>query len=572
MVVQPMGSPYSQVSASAPLFPKTASNGNNPFKKPAEAQQRNTYDAGSPWWWLQRLTQKLMDRQERFNKLENYATGDHPLPNNDLRYAKAMKELQRIARTNYCDLVIEAVVERMSVKGFRFGPADTADEDAKRIWDFSDMDYQSTIGLKTAATFGLCYALVSPPDTSGEYGDEAEPIITIEDPRMCIVEHDPKMITRSVAGLKVWQDDVVEAIVAVLYLPNEIYTFAFRNTNTTIRNQEPTLLFNSQNGGVPNAGHFELVLTQENSLGEVPLVEGNWQPSFGEVGFAEHEGVIDIQDRINLTVLHRLEISRTQAFRQRWATGLSVSAGKNTKGGGKPPFDPGADQLWVTANDKAKFGDFDTADIEKILLAVRDDVGDLAAKTRTPGTYLMNRMVNVSGDTLTQDQSALVAKIRVRENTMGWFYEKLMKVCFKYKKDDRWKLTEATTLWADPEVHALSEIADALNKLITGGVAMEIAMEQCGYSPQQIAVSVRKAEEAEQKALEREDQLSEKTHEQTMAQASAKATAAGSGTGAKPAATKKPAAKSAPAKASGTSSPAAKKAAPAAAKPKPTTK
>lgn len=519
-MTQPYAAPPLKLS---PDNPFNGSSGSK-FSRP---DARNYYTPGSYWWWLQRLVQKLLDRYDRYDVLERYALGDHPLPNGDYRYVKALKDLQTKARTNYCELVIKATTQRMRVKGFRFGSNGQADAAAKRIWEYNDMDYQSQVNINTAATFGLCYALVAPPDTREK---NAEPIICIEDPRMCVVERDPYRITRSMAGLKMWQDDTIQAVIAVLYLPDEIYTFTSRKFIDNSFPGEPTLT--KQFTATPAASSFELVDVSPNPLGEVPLIEGNWQPAFGDIGRAEHEGVLDIQDRINHTVLDRLVISKSQAYRQRWATGLSLPGAKGKK---RPPFDPGADILWVTANPDAAFGDFDSADIEKILLAIRDDVGDMAAISQTPASYLMNRMVNVSGDTLTQDQSGLVLKVQSREEAMGWFYERALKLCFKYKSDEeRYSDAEASTLWADAEKRKLTERADALGKLVAAGVPLEIAMEDCGYSPDQIVFAIQERDRQLQEQQQREDEVATRAHEQVMEQQRVKAVSAGSGAGSAP--------------------------------------
>ena len=495
----------------------------NPFGEDQSLSRRtrNYYEPGDPWWWLQRLIQKLLDRYERYDILERYALGDHPLPNTDYRYVKALKDLQAKARTNYCELIIKSTTQRMRVKGFRFGEAGQADKDAKRIWDYNDMDYQSQININTAATFGLCYALITPPDPKDAKG---EPVICIEDPRMCAIERDPYRITRSMAGLKMWQDDTIEAVVAVLYLPNEIYTFT---SHKYLENSfEQNAVLTKQFTMTPAASNFTLVDVSVNPLGDVPLIEGNWQPAFGDIGRAEHEGVLDIQDRINHTVLDRLIISKSQAYRQRWATGITPPGAKGKK---RPPFDPGADVVWVTANPDAQFGDFDTADIEKLLLAIRDDVGDMSAITQTPASYLMNRMVNVSGDTLAQDQAGLVSKVNCRQEAMGWFYERILKICFKYKSDDRYSDAEAFTLWADAEKRKLTEKADALGKLAAAGIPLEIAMEDCGYSPDQIAFAIEERDRLLAETQAREDELADKNHQQMMEQQKVKAVSAGSG-------------------------------------------
>jgi len=98
--------------------------------------------------------------------------------------------------------------------------------------------------------------------------------------------------------------------------------------------------------------------------------------------------VLDIQDRINTEICNRLVISRAQAYKQRLITGIKLP---DTKAGKKPPFDPGADMLWAVQDPNAKIFEFKEADISQLLAAVRDDVGDMAAVTKTPPHYLLVR-------------------------------------------------------------------------------------------------------------------------------------------------------------------------------------
>lgn len=452
---------------------------------------------GSPRWYLTRLTQKLLGRHADFDKLERYALGHHDYPNGDKRYVAALRDLQKKARTNYIELVIKAVIERMRVKEFRLGTEEEPDEDSRKIWKYNDMDYQAPMMFMSGATFGECYVLVSPPDE-----EDGEPVITVEDPKMCIIEQDPTNRTRTLAGLKMWQDDVLGVIVAVLYLPDATYVYHGHAVVDNMGTDAKALL--TRLTTVPDAGGFELVSIEDNPYGKVPLIRGPWQPAFAPRSRGEAENVMDIQDRINHTILDRLVIAKSQAYNQRWATGLHKPKGKRDSE--KPPFNPGADMVWATYEPDAKFGQFDAADIKQILEAIRDDVGDLAATSQTPATYLMNRMVNVSGDTLTQDQSALVSKIKLRQDAMAWMLEQILKMCFLIKgEEDKAQEPEWQVIWFDPEIRTLAEQADALNKLVSAGVPLQIAMQRLGFTSDEIKIAV----EEQQKVMEREMQMAE---------------------------------------------------------------
>ena len=445
--------------------------------------------SGDPMFWLTRLSQGLIDRQPRYDLLERYVIGNHPLPYGDQRYVKALREMQEKAKTNYVGLVTNAPCERMEVVGFRFGdnPDDSGDDDANRMWQGNDMDLMSVIAHTTAATFSRCYVLVSPPDPML---DPKLPIITVEDPRITIVEHDPASMRRIRAGLRMWHDDIIGHAIAVVYLPDGIHYFKGK-TNEWYQNIDYDL-FRQR---VTSAGSWEYMGAEPNPVGEVPIVPINWRPGLHGTSQAEAEEGFSIQDRINATVLDRMIISRSQAYKQRWAKGVTIP--KDDSGRAQPPFDPGSDILWAVSSTDAAFGEFREADIRQILEAVRDDVGDLAAITKTPPHYLLGEIVNASGDALKAAETGLVSKTKQRIKSAGWSWEKVIRLGFAYLGDERAKSEVAETIWADPESRSRAELADAILKETQMGLPPEMAFERLGLTPAQVtrAMTLMRAKE-----------------------------------------------------------------------------
>lgn len=445
-------------------------------------------------FYLHRLIQRLMFKQDQYQIREDYATGNHPLPEGDPRYVKALEQLQRKAKTNYVGLANKAVVDSMTVRGFKFGGE--LDDEAKKIWQSNNMDLQSQIAIGKAAQLSDIYAMVTTPKEEG-----GEPRITIEDPRTCITEPDPRDPMESLAALKFYLDSVHGRTIAILDLGDVIIEY-----------QGPTLVdflamevkFSPENI-VNSSGGFIETKRYPNPVGKVLIVRGPWQPMWGLHGMAECEdGGFDIQDRINWVILSRLVVTKSQAYRQRWMTGAKVPKGR----GGvvkQTPFEPGADMLWAVVDDKAKFGDFEQADIKQALEAARDDIGDFAAITQTPVSYLTNKMVNISAETLREARESLRTKCRGRREAMGWFFERVMKLCFLYKGDTtRAEDVEASTLW-QPETYSLVEIADYISKASAAGLPPRLYLEVIGHTPEEI--DMVEAEIQKQQAQEQANQV-----------------------------------------------------------------
>lgn len=429
-------------------------------------------EPGTPDWWLLRLGKRLDHKANHYQLLERYYTGDHPLPEGDRRVRELFRKLQRKARTNYCQLIVDAPRERLKVVGFRTGGAgsDDTDRDAWDVWQANKMDANSGLVHTAALKFGVAYVIVGP-----NRANPKTPIITVEDP--CEVIHDPDPVNwrKTRAAIKTWFDDVQQAVFAVLYLPDRIvyYRSAQKVTDASRLGQEKW-----------SAGWWQLDPSSPavpNPLGVVPVVPFINRPDLKGNGTGEFEGVIDIQDRINHGVLDRMVISKMQAYRQRWAKGVSMT---DENGNPTQPFVPGADLLWAVEDENAQFGDFAEANIPPLLAAVRDDVQDMASISKTPPHYLLSGIINASGETLAAAEVGLVSKVLDDQVEFGESWEEVNRLAGKYTGRDI--PGDAEAIWKDPQYRTLGELASAAVQEQAAGVPWRTRMRRLGYSPVEI--------------------------------------------------------------------------------------
>jgi hypothetical protein len=313
-----------------------------------------------------------------------------------------------------------------------------------------------------------------------------------------------------------------------LYLPDSIHYYTGPAINDIQDLDDVTLTRRLLSGGV---GSLQETFAVANTLGVPPIVHFQWQAGLGEYAQGEAEGVLDIQDRINNEIMNRLIISRSQAYKQRMVTGVKLlDDGK----GRKPPFDPGADMLWVVQDPNAKIFEFKEADINQLLAAVRDDVGDMAAVTKTPPHYLLGEVVNVSGDALKAAETGLVSKVRQRMRLMGPAWERVVRLAFRYMDDPRATEQVAQVLWADPESKSRAELADAMSKEIASGIPLQLAMARAGYTPEEIQFAVEEKRRSEARSIAMQyaarSQQNTTTGQQEPAESPAEGTEAGTGT------------------------------------------
>ncbi|ETK36136.1 phage portal protein [Microbispora sp. ATCC PTA-5024] len=421
------------------------------------------YEPLSPDWWVRRLHKQLADRQEPLDVLQDYYCGEHPLPFLPEKARGEFRRLLRMARANYMQLVVDAVVGRLQVMGIRMSSAeDEPDDRVWEIWQANRLDADSRLVFSESVKLGTAYMLVEP-----NKDDPAMPLVTPEHPSQAIVEYQPGSRRKKAAGLKCFLDDWTGNIVATLMLPDRIYPFQAKYS----QGQQEIRWEAGEDG--------------PNPLGEVPLVEYANRPQMLEPGTSEIAGVVDIQDRINKTLADRLMAQEYGAFRQKWATGIEIPSDPET-GQAVEPYKAAVDRLFLSEDPASRFGDFNATDLTPYLSAMRDDIKDIAAITATPPHYLLGDMVNLSAEALKAAEAGLISKVRDHMLYLGEAIEDTTRLYLKAAGDARPVDYSTEVVWKNPEFRTEGELVDALTKMKTLGVPDEALWERWGASPQEI--------------------------------------------------------------------------------------
>jgi hypothetical protein len=423
----------------------------------------------SPMWWLKRLHERLMKQAKTFDWFDAYYRGEPPnLPWLPEQARDEFHRLLALTKANYMGLVIDSMVERMQIEGFRIGDQPDADVTTWAIWQANNMDAVSDQVLLESAIGGSAYLLVAPNVARPE-----RPLIYAEHPTQAIVEYEPGTGGRvRAAGLKVWADDWTGDLMATLYRPDALYKF---------RAPKPTA------GGAVKPRWEPREVRGEpwpapNPLGEVPLIEVANNPRMLGGGVSEIADVVAVQDRICKTIADRLMTQDYGAFPQKWAKGFPDTDAD----GNKNRIDIGRNRIVTSDAAETAFGQWDAAPLDPYSGAKREDVKDIASRTRTPAQYLLGEMSNVNGETLKASESGLVSKVKQRCRTAGEDVEDAVLLVRRAAglagPDER-----IETMWRNPEFRTEGELVDALTKMSTLGVPQEALWERWGASQEEIA-------------------------------------------------------------------------------------
>lgn len=435
---------------------------------------------GTPGWWLHRLSNRLAQRIPAYNAFLGYYDGNAPLPEGAEGCRPAYQRLQRKARLNYGELVVEATRERMMVTGFRSGVDQATDDAMWDIWQRNALDADQALVDRPTLAMGDGYAIVGPTDP-----EVGAPVITLEDPRQVITEHDPIRRRKVTAALKVYGDDALGLDFAYVYLPGEVHRFTRRRSEGT-------------EGAVVSSAGFEPLDSAPTGIRGVPVVRFCYRPDANPInpGSSELAGATDTIDRINHMLLQRLVIATMQAFRQRAVKGVPVtdpSTGIDIDY--SKIFAPDAGAMWLLPKE-AEIWESQQADLTPLLTSVRHDVQDLAAITRTPLYYLTPDSANGSAEGASLAREGLIHKVLDRIAQAGESWEQVMSLAFQYA--GRPPIAGHEVIWQPPERFSLAERYDAAVKAQAAGVPWGTVMaDVLQMSPQQVQrMSVERATEA----------------------------------------------------------------------------
>lgn len=422
--------------------------------------------------WLRKLEKQLNTDQKAIKLYDDYYEGRHPLAFATPKFRDAFGNLFREFADNWCDLVVDAVEERLNVQGFRMGGPE-GDKKAWKIWQANQLDEDSQILHTEALIHGRAYTLV------WDSGDPKVPSITIEHPGEMTVATAAGNRRIRRAAFKRWIDDS-GFVFGTLYLPDGLYKFKSTSKNKSARISASGLTKWERR----EVGNEAWPLP--NPLNLVPVIPFHNRPRLLTGGVSEIAKVIPVQNGINKLVMDMLVASEFGAAPQRWATGLEIPRDPVT---GQPiePFKSMLDRLWSTKSKDARFGEFNATDLTNFVKGIELLVQHVASQTRTPPHYFYLSGQFPSGESIKSAETGLVAKTRRKMRPFGESWEETQRVGFMVIGDKgRAAMTDSETIWADPESRSEAEHTDAIIKLKALNVPDEILWEKAGFSPQEI--------------------------------------------------------------------------------------
>ncbi len=423
---------------------------------------------------------ELRNRSAKYEKSERYYDGQHDLAFATEKFENTFGQLFREFALNLCPVICDAVRDKLKVTGFSVESVGSpnasigspqassrraalkdasADAAARNIWHRNRMATRSGELHKEALKCGDAYMIVW-PDANGQaimYPHRAATIFTA---------YDEDAPGRILWAAKSWQtrDKLIRLN---LFFPDRIERYVTRKPAEAI----------------PEAKEFVAVnAPMRNPYGVIPVFHFANNADLGAIGRSELESAIPVQDGLNKSVLDMLVAMEFSAFRQRWAAGIEYEIGAD--GNAVTPFKAGIDQIWMASNADAKFGDFNTAELDQFL-KVKDSFRiDMASVTGTPLHYFLQNNAGLpSGEALKKSETRFIAKVRDRQENFGQVWADAM--AFALKIEGRGNVSLITE-WEDPSPTSEREFLENILLKRQIGLPVEQALLEAGYGAAEV--------------------------------------------------------------------------------------
>jgi hypothetical protein len=441
---------------------------------------------------VNRIYARLNGRRSVFSLREDYYEGRQPLSFATAEWKKSNAARYQGFSDNWTRPVVDAEGERLKHTGIKINGG--ADGSAKVLWEkwlTNEMEMQSSQGFVSSLITSRSFVIV--------WGDaNDEPTISWEHASDVEIEYDFANPRIRKAALKTWADETVEY--GTLYTADSVWKFERPRLMTKDeRSSQATqgkVDYDSLGGWKPREVMGE-VWPLNNPMGVVPVVEVPNRPMLRGDPVSEIQGVIPMQDAINLLWAYLFLSADYASMPARVVLHqgppmmpLLDSEGKQV--GEKPVEmrDLAEKRLLYLSGKDTTIDQWDAAKLDVFTDVIETAVGHIAAQTRTPPTYLVSKtgMSNVNGEGLKASEIGLVKKTLEFQTFATPAIREVYRLVALAMGDQALarETRLATITWMNPEIRSESQLADALSKKKAMGYPLEYLMELDGMDPVEV--------------------------------------------------------------------------------------
>lgn len=405
---------------------------------------------------LQRAFDALNAKTTAYTNLWNYYDGDQPIVYSTERLEAVFRVLNAKFVQNWCAVVIDALLERLSLKGLTLKDQ-SASSILTELWAKQGLGLES-VDVHTAAFVTGEAFLIAWPNEKGEIETY------YNDPRLCTVFYDPERPKLIRFAAKWWNDEGDGKRHMTLYYPNRLEYYVSRDKGEDVQS------WKNMRPAEPDQA--------PNPYGQVPVFHFRCQRRTTK---SELANAVSIQDAVNKLLNDMMVAAEFGAFRQRWIIGNMEEIGQ---------LKNAPNEIWqIPAGDGvgqgAQVGEFDAVDLGNYLNAIDKLATSIAVITRTPKHFFFGQGGDPSGEALIAMEAPLNKRAEHFMDVFGVTWRQVAAFMLKLKGQEV-DPDQITPLFAEARtVQPLSE-ATTWREAVTAGLPLVTQLRREGWSQEEL--------------------------------------------------------------------------------------
>lgn len=407
----------------------------------------------------------------------DYYNGEHRLAFATEKFRTTFGSLFSAFADNLMPTIVETPRDRLKLDSFTISD-DKTQKQIVEIWRRNRMKKRAGEVHLDSLIEGDSYVVVWPDE-------EGIPILYPNRASRIVIQYDDEQPGYITKAAKAWITNDKQARVT-LYYPGRIEKYITRG---------------KVQGGLPDRQTAFIPLESdteapemENPYDKVPVFHFGNRTSIGQLGRSELGDSIPLQDALNKTIADMLVGSEFYGLPQRYAVGLEedLDAEAASK---KYPLMAGG--VWGTTMKDAKFGEFQTGDLNQFVTVINDFRREIARVSRTPLHYFTMEGNMPSGESMKTADGPLLAKVEDRQTSWGMVWADVMRFALQVTGIND---AEPEPVWIDTTPRSETEqIQNAAMKVDKLGIDRATALKEIGYSDEEIeAIQKAKKEESDE--------------------------------------------------------------------------
>lgn len=430
---------------------------------------------------LERGIKALIDKKDQFALYFQYYDGDHPTVYVANRLREVFDGIDAEFNLNWCQLVIDAVANRLSLKGFQAPDypdlKSTMDDVYKQTGMFLESEDAHDAAMITGESFIIAW---QNPETM-------ELDVYYNDPRMVHVFYDPMRPKIKQFAVK-WYTER-QHIHVVLYYPDRLEKYV------SAKSYKP-------GSAVPyRSDQFARDIEGEewevNPFGEVPVF--HFRVSKRTIK-SDLKSVIAPQDATNKLLMDMLIAAEFAAFKQKWViSNADLTDLKNSPGTIMEL--PAGD----TVGQNTQVGEFSETDLKNYLSTIDSLAEAISAITLVPKHFFFRDTQAPSGEALLALEAPLVGKIQNRIDHFTPTWRELMYFLLRLRAGDVLgdvEMSDIEPIFADPETVQPLTQAQVRQTNVQAGLPLEVQLSDEGKDQDYIDKVVSTTQAAEKRSQE----------------------------------------------------------------------